>query len=86
VITSKKNSGGKWARARGIGRLRVDLVRESADEAARVFTAYSQLLAGQLAPREVVRASAFALRVNRPARSPFLLQQPSTCEAQMNPL
>ncbi|HET7503959.1 MAG TPA: DUF3656 domain-containing protein, partial [Kofleriaceae bacterium] len=44
--------------ARGVRRLRVELVRESADEAARVFTAYTQLVAGQLAPREAVRRAA----------------------------
>ncbi|HEY0992406.1 MAG TPA: DUF3656 domain-containing protein [Kofleriaceae bacterium] len=44
--------------AHGVRRLRVELVRESADEAARVFTAYTQLLAGQLAPRDVVRRAA----------------------------
>jgi len=40
--------------ARGVRRFRVELVRESGDEAARVFTAYAQLAAGQLAPRDVV--------------------------------
>jgi putative protease len=44
--------------ARGVRRLRVELVRESAEEAARVFTAYTQLIAGQLAPRDVVRRAA----------------------------
>jgi U32 family peptidase len=44
--------------AHGVRRLRVELVRESAEEAARVFTAYTQLLAGQLAPRDVVRRAA----------------------------
>jgi putative protease len=44
--------------ARGVRRFRVELVRESADEAARVFAAYAQLAAGQLAPREVVRRAA----------------------------
>lgn len=44
--------------ARGVRRLRVELVRESADEASRVFTAYTQLIAGQLAPRDVVRRAA----------------------------
>jgi putative protease len=42
----------------GVRRFRVELVREAADEAARVFTAYTQLAAGQLAPREVVRRAA----------------------------
>jgi putative protease len=44
--------------ARGVRRLRVELVRESAEEAARVYTAYVQLAAGELAPREVVRRAA----------------------------
>ena len=44
--------------ARGVRRFRIELVRESADETARVFTAYRQLVAGQLAPREVVRRTA----------------------------
>jgi putative protease len=44
--------------ARGVRRLRIELVRESADEAARVFTAYTQLAAGQLTPRDVVRRTA----------------------------
>ena len=44
--------------ARGVRRFRVELVRESADETARVFTAYVQLAAGQLAPRDVVRRAA----------------------------
>jgi putative protease len=44
--------------ARGVRRFRVELVRESAEEAARVFTAYVQLAAGQLAPRDVVRRAA----------------------------
>jgi putative protease len=42
----------------GVRRFRVELVRESAEEAARVFTAYTQLAAGQLAPRDVVRRAA----------------------------
>jgi putative protease len=44
--------------ARGVWRYRVELVRESAEEAARVYTAYVQLAAGELAPREVVRRAA----------------------------
>jgi U32 family peptidase len=44
--------------ARGVRRLRVELVRESAEETARVYTAYVQLAAGQLAPRDVVRRAA----------------------------
>jgi putative protease len=43
---------------RGVRRFRVELVRESGEEAARVFTAYAQLAAGQLAPRDVVRRAA----------------------------
>ncbi|HEX2688770.1 MAG TPA: DUF3656 domain-containing protein [Kofleriaceae bacterium] len=44
--------------AHGVRRFRVELVRESAEEAARVFTAYVQLAEGQLAPREVIRRAA----------------------------
>ncbi|HEY6179455.1 MAG TPA: U32 family peptidase, partial [Kofleriaceae bacterium] len=44
--------------ARGVRRLRVELVRETAEETARVYTAYVQLVAGQLAPRDVVRRAA----------------------------
>jgi putative protease len=44
--------------AHGVRRFRLELVRESAEEAARVFTAYTQLAAGRLAPREVVRRAA----------------------------
>ena len=44
--------------ARGVRRFRVELVRESAEETARVFAAYVQLVAGQLAPRDVVRRAA----------------------------
>ncbi len=43
---------------RGVRRFRVELVRESGEEAARVFTAYAQLAAGKLAPRDVVRRAA----------------------------
>ncbi|MGN6103536.1 MAG: U32 family peptidase, partial [Kofleriaceae bacterium] len=42
-------------RTRGVRRYRLELVRESAGEAAALFTAYSQLLAGALSPAEVVR-------------------------------
>ncbi len=42
----------------GVRRFRVELVRESAQEAARVFTDYTKLAAGQLDPREVVRRAA----------------------------
>ena len=44
--------------AHGVRRFRVELVRETAQEAARVFTAYTKLAAGQLDPREVVRRAA----------------------------
>lgn len=44
--------------AHGVRRFRVELVRESAEEAARVFTAYVQLAAGRLAPRDVVHRAA----------------------------
>jgi U32 family peptidase len=44
--------------ARGVRRLRVELVRESGAEAAQLFTAYTQLATGQLAPREVLRRAA----------------------------
>ena len=44
--------------ARGVRRFRVELVRESGEEAARVFTAYAQLAQGQLSPRDVVRRTA----------------------------
>jgi putative protease len=41
--------------AAGVQRFRIELVRESADETQRVFAAYRELVAGQLAPRDVVR-------------------------------
>jgi len=41
--------------AAGVRRFRVELVRESGDETARVFTAYRELANGQLAARDVVR-------------------------------
>ena len=41
--------------AAGVRRLRVELVRESAEEAARVVAAYRGLAAGELAPADVVR-------------------------------
>ncbi len=41
--------------ARGVRRFRVELVRESAAEATAIVTAYCQLVAGTLAPAEVVR-------------------------------
>jgi putative protease len=44
--------------ARGVWRFRVELVRESGEETARVYTAYAQLAAGDIAPREAVRRAA----------------------------
>jgi putative protease len=44
--------------ARGVWRFRVELVRESAEETARVYTAYTELVAGEIAPREAVRRAA----------------------------
>jgi putative protease len=44
--------------ARGVRRFRVELVRETADEARRVYEAYAQLVAGAIAPSEVVRVAA----------------------------
>jgi putative protease len=43
---------------RGVTRFRVELVRESADEATRVYTAYRRLVAGELTANDVVRATA----------------------------
>ena len=40
---------------RGVRRFRIEFVRESRDEAARVLAAYSDLLAGRVAPAEAVR-------------------------------
>lgn len=44
--------------ARGVRRFRLELVRERADEATRLYAAYAQLVAGRAAPGEVVRAAA----------------------------
>jgi len=44
--------------ARGVRRFRVELVRESADEARRVYSAYAQLVAGAITPADVVRVAA----------------------------
>jgi putative protease len=44
--------------ARGVRRFRLELVRERADEATRLYSAYAQLVAGTIAPSEVVRAAA----------------------------
>jgi putative protease len=43
---------------RGVRRFRLELVRENAGEATRLYGAYAQLVAGTLAPSEVVRAAA----------------------------
>lgn len=44
--------------ARGVRRLRIELVRETADETRRVIDAYTQLVAGTIGPAEVVRRAA----------------------------
>jgi putative protease len=44
--------------ARGVRRFRLELVRETAVEAGRLFAAYTELIAGTLAPTEVVRRAA----------------------------
>ncbi|HEY5947346.1 MAG TPA: U32 family peptidase, partial [Kofleriaceae bacterium] len=44
--------------ARGVRRFRVELVRETAEEARRVYSAYAQLVAGTISPSEVVRVAA----------------------------
>jgi putative protease len=41
--------------ARGVRRFRVELVRESGEETARVIAAYAALLAGSITPAEAVR-------------------------------
>ncbi|MDC0708244.1 DUF3656 domain-containing protein [Stigmatella sp. ncwal1] len=43
---------------RGVRRFRVEFVRESREEAARVLAAYQELLAGRLAPAEAIRRAA----------------------------
>ncbi|MCP3142742.1 DUF3656 domain-containing U32 family peptidase [Pyxidicoccus xibeiensis] len=43
---------------RGVKRYRVEFVRESRDEAARVLAAYQDLLAGKIGPAEAVRRAA----------------------------
>lgn len=45
-------------RALGVQRFRLELVRETAAEATRLFTAYRDLVAGALSPAEVVRRAA----------------------------
>jgi putative protease len=44
--------------ARGVARYRIELVRESASEAAALYGAYAQLVAGALGAAEVVRRAA----------------------------
>jgi len=44
--------------AQGVRRYRVELVRESAEETGRLFEAYTQLIAGAIAPAEAVRRAA----------------------------
>jgi putative protease len=44
--------------ARGARRFRLELVRENAEEATRLYSAYAQLVAGTIAPSDVVRAAA----------------------------
>ncbi|MDQ3367682.1 MAG: DUF3656 domain-containing protein, partial [Myxococcota bacterium] len=44
--------------ARGVRRFRVELVRETADETARLVSAYRDLVAGTITPAEVVRRAA----------------------------
>jgi len=44
--------------ARGVRRFRVEFVRESREEAARVLSAYQELLAGRISPTEAVRRAA----------------------------
>jgi len=44
--------------ARGVSRFRVELVRETADEAARVYESYTRLVRGEIAPADVVHACA----------------------------
>ncbi|QRN96167.1 U32 family peptidase [Archangium violaceum] len=43
---------------RGVRRYRVEFVRESREEAARVLSAYQELLAGRISPTEAVRRTA----------------------------
>lgn len=43
---------------RGVRRFRVELVRESREETARVLAAYQELLAGRISPQEAVRRAA----------------------------
>jgi putative protease len=44
--------------ARGVRRFRIELVRERAEEATRLYAAYAQLVAGTASPGDVVRAAA----------------------------
>jgi len=43
--------------ARGVARLRVELVREPGDQAAALYRSYAALLRGEHAPAEVIRAA-----------------------------
>lgn len=43
---------------RGVRRFRVEFVRETREEAARVLTTYQELLAGRLSPAEAVKRAA----------------------------
>lgn len=49
--------------ARGVRRFRVEFVREGRDEAARVLAAYSELLAGRIAPEAALARARAAARV-----------------------
>ncbi len=44
--------------ARGVRRFRVEFVRESREESARVLAAYQELLAGRISPAEAIRRAA----------------------------
>ena len=44
--------------ASGVRRFRLELVRERAEEATRLYAAYAQLVAGKAAPGDVLRAAA----------------------------
>ena len=45
---------------RGVQRFRIELVRETAEEAGRLYRAYAALVAGRSTPAEVLRAAAEA--------------------------
>ncbi|NVB77146.1 MAG: hypothetical protein HOV81_02010 [Kofleriaceae bacterium] len=44
--------------ARGVRRFRLELVRETAEEARRLYAAYAKLVAGAMTPADVVKAAA----------------------------